>query len=530
MKAWNRLFERYSRDSFEIAQKAKFLFVLGLCVLVAVPVIMVTDFVDGSMVQFYGEGCLLLVVVGVLVAIGRGRYRLGATVFLSIVFALLGFLSLSSSDHAAAYIAKAAYYMIAPVILGAMVGTSPLHVLLPGAGGLAVVVTVGLARVLPAVGAAEREPVMADTVSNAIIYAMLGVACFFIQRTNATALRQAAAHSARQDELARNLQEVARGVSAASTSVFGKSGALLEKATKLTAESHSQAATLEETSAAVEELTTSVELVSRNAQDQASSLQETSGGMKQVELTAQRVTRTLSEVARSSQESMDKARAGGEAVRKAVEAIRSIASGAERIAGFVTAISELADQSNLLALNASIEAARAGEAGRGFAVVAGEVSKLAERSSASAKEIEKLIQESTRGTSAGVEIAGAALQSMEGIIEGARRTDETIATLTAEVTQQVDAIGQVLTATDRISTMSQEISVAAEEQTTNARQVAVAIENIAGLTQRAAETAEEMTAANTELTELARTLQEMVRRFDLNDGGDAVAGLTPAKR
>jgi methyl-accepting chemotaxis protein len=305
----------------------------------------------------------------------------------------------------------------------------------------------------------------------------------------------------------------------ASGLVAGSSGQLAETARQLAEGAQSQASTLEETSAAVEELSASVEQVAEHAQSQAASVERSSGNMQQVQRTAQQVSRTLQAVSSASQQSMERAQSGAEAVTRAVEAIRAISSNAERIAGIVNVIQDIASQTNLLALNAAIEAARAGEHGRGFAVVADEVSKLAERSSASTKEIESLIRESTSNVTSGVETAQGALGAMDGIIAGARVTSETVAALGLELEQSLNALAETGKATDTISEMSRSISAATAEQSMNARQVAKSIEHINELTQSAASAAEQMSAATSEMTGLAGNLQKLVEQFQLAEAG-----------
>ena len=315
------------------------------------------------------------------------------------------------------------------------------------------------------------------------------------------------------------LNQMMREVMQAAEQVSSSSEEISSSAQQLSSGAQNQASTLEETSASVEEMTASVEQVADNAQSQAASVEESSSNMEQMQGSVDQVSKTLGEVSTSSQDAMEKAQGGAEAVTKAVEAIKSISESSEQIAGIINVISDIADQTNLLALNASIEAARAGEHGRGFAVVADEVSKLADRSSSSTKEIESLISESSKSVNVGVEIAQAALSSMEAIIGGAQKTNEMVTALTSDIEQQIGAIKEVAKATESISEMSQSISAATEEQTTNAKQVAKAIENVNELTQQAASSAEEMSAATEELSTLAQQMQRLVEQFRLSEDG-----------
>jgi methyl-accepting chemotaxis protein len=295
---------------------------------------------------------------------------------------------------------------------------------------------------------------------------------------------------------------------------------------QLASSAQSQAATLEETSAAVEELTSSVEQVASHAQNQAGSVERSSTSMKAMRASAENVSGKLKEVSHLSQESLRMARSGVEAVNAAVKAIRDISEKSGQIASIVTVISDIADQTNLLSLNASIEAARAGEHGRGFAVVAQEVSKLAERSATSTREIEKLISDSEQNVVNGVKVAQGALEAMNAIIDGAQNTNQTIVEFGGDMEAQIQSIAAVAAAIESVTEMSHSISAATEEQTTNARQVATAVENVNELTQQAATAAGQMSDGTVELTDLAQQLKGLVEQFALGDAAAAGANGT----
>ncbi len=179
-----------------------------------------------------------------------------------------------------------------------------------------------------------------------------------------------------------------------------------------------------------------------------------------------------------AQNTRNKAQSAGQNVSTMIDAMSKIEKSSKQIANAVAIITEIADQTNLLALNAAIEAARAGEHGRGFAVVADEVRKLAERSASSAKEIGNLIKDSLIQVNNGVEISQTTGQNLEEIVKAIN-----------EIAEQIDAI-----------------SLATQEQ-------AATMDENTKVTETNAAAAEELSASANELANQSDRLEELVKKF-----------------
>lgn len=273
----------------------------------------------------------------------------------------------------------------------------------------------------------------------------------------------------------------------------------------------SLATSVDQTSSSISQMGRSIEATAENAGRLGSAVDETSVTMEEMAASAEQVGRNVEETRRLAAGAETDAREGGQAVQRTIDAMRRIQTemgalvdmieGLDRSTGAISEISELiedlADRTDLLALNASIEAARAGEHGRGFSVVAGEIRRLAERAVESAQEITASI-ESIRGdagrvvagvgalserTEEGAELASEAGRALEKIIDSSGRTRQLMDEVRTAVAEQVEASGQVRKATDLIRESAESTRLATNEQAGGSRQIVRAVEDMNRQTQ-----------------------------------------------
>lgn len=264
---------------------------------------------------------------------------------------------------------------------------------------------------------------------------------------------------------------------------------------------------------AAEQLSAVTEQTSVGMNGQKIETDQVATAMHEMSATVQEVARNAEHASQAASDADREARAGDAVVSEAVtqierlsdemlrstEAMAKLESESNRIGSVMDVIKAVADQTNLLALNAAIEAARAGEAGRGFAVVADEVRGLAQRTQKSTEEIEHLVA----GLQQGTQQVASAMHSSHALTESS-----------VELTRKAGlALNDITAKVSNIQAMNLQIAAAAEEQGAVAEEISRSVVNVRDISEQTATASDETAASSIELARLGGELQAMVSRF-----------------
>ncbi|WP_375070064.1 MULTISPECIES: methyl-accepting chemotaxis protein [unclassified Pseudomonas] len=264
---------------------------------------------------------------------------------------------------------------------------------------------------------------------------------------------------------------------------------------------------------AAEELSAVTEQTSAGVNSQKIETDQVATAMHEMTATVQEVARNAEQASLAAADADSQARAGDKVVAEAIAQIERLAAEVARstdamthlqqesnkIGSVMDVIKAVAEQTNLLALNAAIEAARAGEAGRGFAVVADEVRGLAQRTQKSTEEIEGLVAGLQNGT-----------QQVAAVMNNSRSLTDSSVELTRKAGVSLENITRTVS---NIQSMNQQIAAAAEQQSAVAEEISRSIVNVRDVSEQTATASDETAKSSVELARLGSQLQQMVSHF-----------------
>lgn len=319
------------------------------------------------------------------------------------------------------------------------------------------------------------------------------------------------------NDMADNLSQLIGHIRSNSEKINRSSQNLAATSEEFSSTSEEQAAAVEEVSATAEELSATAGKVSEATRQAVESVRKIRNHVDHLVESNMLVMQALSELSDSSQMAADKATYNQKQIGQATAAMNQIEQATRKIADFVEIITEISERTNLLSLNAAIEAARAGDAGRGFAVVAGEITRLADQTQQSAREVEQSIEETLGSITNGVQTVQSVSENMNIILNEVQNIDAKVKSIEGSATQHSDNVTGITESAQTVEKVIGEIHTGADEQKRATDEVERTMEDINRSSQSVSEGAGNLANLAGDLSGLAETMLSDVQKFEVKE-------------
>ncbi|MCX7677823.1 MAG: methyl-accepting chemotaxis protein [Spirochaetes bacterium] len=271
-----------------------------------------------------------------------------------------------------------------------------------------------------------------------------------------------------------------------------------------------EAASIEEITATMEEISSGSENISALTRMQFEAMVDLAAIMSELENITNEMEQVSKEALLRTQRIAEKARLGEERIAHMEQRMQNVSATSVEMAGILNMINDISDRINLLSLNAAIEAARAGDYGRGFAVVADEISKLADQTSTSVKEIALLIRKSDEEVQKGVTGVQETVKIIQEILKGVEENSQLIDSLSKKMDVYVQSNKKSHDEVKKVKNLSDEIDNAIRQQKIAAEEVVGTVTNLNQMSQAIAIAAEDLTAQSKKILDMAEDVRSKI--------------------
>ncbi len=364
-------------------------------------------------------------------------------------------------------------------------------------------------------------------ITGMIIFSMGGVLQKFIDMSKE--VERAEAHASREAE--KNMEQnvfIRTLLNTSSKTLVDSMETLSFTISDFTRHSQEQAAATEEVTASIEQITAGVDNVKNNADEQYGNLELLMDTMENLSENIVTMNAIVEESLTMIEQISVNAKSGEQSLRVMDESMGKISSSSREMTGIIQIINDISDKINLLSLNAAIEAARAGDAGRGFAVVADEISKLADQTASSIKNIDILIRTNEQEIANGNQNVAAAVTRINYIISDIEKIVEKITMISEQMAQQTLANQTVNQNAENVKTRSEQITNSMNEQKLAIEEISKTVGSINELSQSNTHQIIQITDSTKSIVSKVETMHLDIEHFALkSDTGETAAPPVP---
>jgi len=517
MKAlYQKIMQRYADESYELRGRVRtfFYFIITLIPILLIFTIIQNVVTDRDIFQVMNIlvfGIIIMVFL-CLIMLYHGYYNTASTLLIILTIVGLYFNSQGTARAGSLGRFMASHFIfVIPIVFSTLFSKRWILIIVSCISFATMMTSLALSDIIIP---AERGIILASTGITMVLSFILGV---LLNRVNDTAKRlRIEDHQEQEEQQLEVNKELLASLVTVSEKLDASSNQLSSGSDTFSENLQRQAASIEEISATMEEISAGSEKVSNRTDTQHSSMERLSARIEELTAITRSLDTRIEEANRKILNITENARTGQKYVTSMNQRMEGVSASSQEMAGILGMINDISDQINLLSLNASIEAARAGDAGRGFAVVADEIGKLAEQTSASVSDIDRLIKMTEDEIKGGLSIVHETVDAIGEIIKGVENINEMIKDISAEMEKQTSSSQVVITESEESIRISDEIRSAAEEQKNAAGEIVSSIGYINEISQANAGSAEEISANSNEIAGMSHDIKVKIDSFKLD--------------